>query len=316
MKILVTGATGFVGRTLVPLLAERGHEVRAAVRRPDATVPGAATAAVGEIGPDTDWAAALRGAEAVVHLAARVHVMRDRAKDPLAAFRQVNTEGTRRLAEAAAAAGVRRFVLVSSIKAVTDESRPAPVAERDTPRPGSPYGISKLEAEQALAAVGSRTGMETVVLRPPLVYGPGVGGNFRTLMELIRRRVPLPVGKVENRRSLLFVENLADAIALALVHPDAAGHAFLLHDSFPMSTPDLVRGLAREMGVKPRLIAVSPDLLRLGARLAGKRAAYDRVAGSLVVEDHLIHRTLLWRPPRNTAYGLRATAEWFKSCRG
>ncbi|MGQ9370044.1 NAD-dependent epimerase/dehydratase family protein [Azospirillum sp. ST 5-10] len=316
MRVLVTGATGFVGTTLVPLLAGQGHEVCAAVRRPEALAPGARTVVVGDIGPDTEWSAALAGIDAVVHLAARVHVMRDREADPLAAFRHVNTAGTRRLAEAAAAAGVRRFVFLSSIKAVTDESRPAPVGDREPPCPRSPYGISKLEAERALAEVASRTGLETVVLRPPLVYGPGVGGNFRRLMELIRRRVPLPLGRVDNRRSLIYVENLCDAAALALVHPEAPGHAFLLHDAFPLSTPDLVRRLAHELGVVPRLVAVPPDLLRLAATLAGRRAVYDRIAGSLVLEDHAIHRTMQWRPPRNTAYGLRATAEWFNSCRG
>lgn len=313
MRVLVTGATGFVGAHLVPLLLERRHAVRAAVRRADAAVPGADTVAVGDIGPDTAWDAALEGVEAVVHLAARVHVMRERSTDPLAAFRRVNTEGTGRLAAAAAAAGVRRFLFVSSVKAVADESRSEPIRADTPPDPHSPYGWSKLEGERALAEAAAGSGMETTVLRPPLVYGPGVGGNFRTLMRLVRRGVPLPLGRVENRRSLLFVGNLADCVEACLVHPDAGGRTFLLHDGLPLSTAELVRRLAFAFNRPARLAKVPPPLLAAAARLAGRRAAYDRVAGSLVVDDRAIHRAIGWSPPRNTAYGLRVTADWFKA---
>jgi len=310
MRVLVTGATGFVGRTLVPLLLARGHAVRAAVRRPDAAVPGAETVAVGDIGPDTGWAEALDGVDAVVHLAARVHVMQDTAADPLAAFRAVNTAGTRRLAEAAAARGVRRFVYLSSIKAVTDESRPEPIADSTPPDPHSPYGVSKREAELALAGIA---GLEPVILRPPLVYGPGVAGNLRTLLRLCARRVPLPLASVRNRRSLIHVDNLADAIALCLVHPAAPGRAFVLSDGAALSTADLIRAFSAGLGVAPRLFPCPPALLKLGATLTGRMAAYDRVAGSLELDDRGIRETLGWLPPCPPASGLRATAEWFKA---
>ncbi len=240
--------------------------------------------------------------------------MRDRAADPLAEFRRVNRDGTRRLAEAAAAAGVRRFVFVSSIKAVCDESRPEPVTDATPPAPHSPYGVSKREAEEALAEVAARTGLEAVTLRPPLVHGPGVGGNLRTLMELIRRGVPLPLGAVDNRRSLLSVGNLADLIAACLVRAEAAGRVFLPHDGAPMSTPDLIRALAAGLGAPARLPFAPVPILKAAATLAGRRAAFDRVAGSLVLDDAGLRR-FGWSPPLDAASGLRATAEWFKANR-
>ncbi|KAA0688717.1 NAD-dependent epimerase/dehydratase family protein [Azospirillum brasilense] len=322
MRVLVTGATGFVARTVIPLLVERGHSVRAVVRqkgdgRPDIAVPHAAdTVTIGDIGPATAWGSALQGMDAVVHLAARVHVMRDRESDPLAAFRCVNTAGTRVLAEAAAAAGVKRMVYLSSVKALADESRPEELSEETEPDPHSPYGISKLEAERALAEISARTGLEAVVIRPPLVYGPGVGGNFLRLMQAVDRGIPLPLGALENRRSLIFVGNLADAIQECLTHPQAAGGRFLVHDGRPMSTPELVRAIAEALGKPARLLPVPPSLLALAARLARREAMLDRVAGSLVIDDGAIRRALNWRPPCYPAYGLRLTAEWFKAVRG
>lgn len=317
-RVLVTGATGFVGRVLVRRLLDRGVAVRAAVRGPAEAAravlpPGTEVAVVGAIGPDTDWTDALAGVDAAAHLAARVHVMRDAAADPLAEFRAVNTAGTRRLAESAAAAGARRLVFVSSIKAVVDESRPDPVTDSTPADPHSPYGRSKREAEEALAAVSAATGLETVVLRPPLVYGPGVAGNLRTLLKLCARRVPLPLDGVRNRRSLIGVENLADAVAACLFHPAAAGHCFLVDDGAPLSTADLVRALSAGLGVAPRLLPVPPALLGLAAWLLGRPGALDRVAGSLELDSRGIRGTLGWAPPLDTASGLRATAEWFKA---
>ena len=315
MRILVTGATGFVGRTLVPLLVERGHEVRATVRRAGVVVAGAETVAVSDIGPDTDWTVALDGVDAVAHLAARVHVMHDTEADPLTAFRRVNTEGTRRLGEAAAAAGVKRLLYVSSVKALADESRAEPLSETTEPDPHSPYGLSKLEAERALAAISTRTGLEVVVIRPPLVYGPGVGGNFRTLLTAVARGLPLPLGSLDNRRSLIYVGNLADAIAAGLTHPCAVGGRFLVHDGAPLSTAELVRAIGRALDRPARLLPVPEGLLALGARLTGKQAVYDRIAGSLTIDDSAIRRALDWHPPFDSGFGLRVTAEWVKASR-
>lgn len=317
MRVLVTGATGFVASALIPMLADRGHHVRAAVRRPGA-FPVPDTVAPGDIGPDTDWGRALDGINAVVHLAARVH-QAEEPGDPAEALglhRRVNVEGTRRLAEAAAAAGVRRMVLVSTIKAVTENGAEAPVTDATPPRPTSPYGISKLEAEQALEAVAARTGLEQVVIRPPLVYGPGVGANFRQLMELCRRAPPLPFGAIRNRRSLVYVGNLAGAITACAEHRDAPGHRFLVHDGTVLSTPDLIRAIARSLGRPARLFGVPPSLLGAALKLIGRGDAFDRLAASLELDDRAIRKTLGWQPLWSQEDALRVTAEWFNAAAG
>ncbi|MEY4489666.1 MAG: hypothetical protein RIQ79_2174, partial [Verrucomicrobiota bacterium] len=269
-KVLVTGARGFVGRPVVAALRASGCEVRGAVRSAPADAGAGAAAGycevvAGELGPDTDWSTALAGVEVVVHLAARVHQMSDRAADPLAEFRRVNVEGTRRLAEQAAAAGVRRLVFVSSIK-VNGEGTEGGVAymENDSPAPEDPYGVSKWEAEQALKTVGVATGLEVVVLRPPLMVGKGVKGNLASLTGAIRRGMPLPFGAItSNRRSLLDVRNLADVIVLCAAHPKAAGEVFLVSDGVPVSTAELARHLGRVAGRAPVLIPVPVCMLRL-----------------------------------------------------
>ncbi|EWY41335.1 NAD-dependent dehydratase [Skermanella stibiiresistens SB22] len=314
MRILVTGATGFVASALIPILRGRGHAVRAAVRRAGAR-PVADTVVVGDIGPETDWREALAGMDAVVHLAARVHQAEEPADDAeaLALHRLVNVEGTRRLAESAAAAGVRRMVLVSTIKAVTENGAERPVTDATVEAPTSPYGVSKLEAERALMEVAARTGLEAVVVRPPLVYGAGVGANFLRLLELCRRAPPLPFGAIRNRRSLIHVENLAGAILSCVEHPAAPGHRFLVHDGTALSTPDLIRTLARALGRPARLFAVPPALLGAALRLIGRGDAFDRLAASLELDDRAIRDTLGWQPFWSQEDALRVTAEWFNA---
>jgi nucleoside-diphosphate-sugar epimerase len=349
-RVLVTGATGFVGRALVRWLVDLGWPVRAALRRsgpPAPPLPGAVeTVTVGELGPDTDWGPALDRIELVVHLAARVHVMGERGAAALAHYRRTNVEGSRRLAEAAQAAGVRRLLLMSSVKAVGDGGD-GPLTELTVPAPSDPYGRSKLEAEAAVreAAAGApgrlgmeapgRLGMEApgrlamdcsgrlamdcsgrpdmdwVVLRPPLVYGPGVGANFLRLLELSRRGWPLPLGAVDNRRSLVFVDNLADAVIHCLIHPSAAGRCFFIHDGEPLAVPELIRRLAGHLGRPARLLPVPPSLLRLVGALPGLGAAYHRLCGSLEVDDSALRCATGWSPPFTTDAGLRLTADWF-----
>ena len=310
MRVLVTGANGFVGRVLCRHLADKGHLVRGAVRVVDGRFPpGAEPAAVGDIGPATDWRPFLAEVDAVVHLAARVHVMHDSAPDPLAEFRRINTQGALNLARQAVAAGVKRFVFVSSIK-VMGEGRDAPYTEADALEPNDPYAVSKREAEEGLRALAAATGLEIVILRPPLVFGPGVGANFLRLVRWVRGGVPLPFGAVRNRRSLVYVGNLADAIGLSLEHPAAAGRVFLVSDGEDVSTVELVIRLAGAMGCRPRLFSVPPPILAWLGRALGRSAEMDRLLGSLCVDSSLLRRTLAWSPPFSLDNGLRETVAW------
>lgn len=307
MKVLVTGASGFVGIPTCQRLLVDGHQVIAAVRRDDAPVAdGVEKRKTGELGADTDWRAALEGIDAVVHLAARAHVMRDGAADPLALFRRINRDGAIRLAEQAAAAGVRRLLFVSSIKVNGEATRPdRPFTADDPPAPVDPYGISKAEAEAGLAEIAARTGLSLAILRPPLVHGPGAKGNLATLIRVIEKGWPLPLGAIDNRRSLIGVANLADALAF-LVASDAQGR-FLIRDGEDLSTPELIRRLAQAIDRPARLLPVPVGLLRFLGRLTGRSAAIDRLTGSLVVDDSRL-RELGWTPPIGLTAGLRAFA--------
>jgi len=309
--VLVTGADGFIGARLCRTLEAGGYSARRAVRR----VRGAATPAVlavGEVHGETDWSAALAGAECVVHLAARTHVLEETAPDPLAEYRRVNVAGTRALARQAAAAGVRRLVFVSSIKVNGERTGERPYAEDDAPRPEDAYGISKQEAERELGEVAAETGLESVVLRPPLVYGPGVKGNFLRLLNLVARGVPLPFAALDNRRSLIGAGNLCDAIRAALAAPQADGRTYLVSDGEDTSTPGLMRALALALEVKPRLFPCPPAVLRALAAALGRSGEAARLTGSLQVDASRIRRELAWQPPQALAQGLAETARWYR----
>jgi nucleoside-diphosphate-sugar epimerase len=315
--VLVTGATGFIGSALCRRLRKEGLAVRAVIRNWSKV-----SSASGSHGSDYEWVVlhdqssdeetrqALKGVQTVVHLAARVHVMRDQAADPLAEFRRINRDWTERLARLAAEQGVRRFVFLSSIKVNGEESR-LPFTEQDMPNPQDSYGISKWEAEQALAAVSSETGLETVVIRSPLVYGPGVGGNFLSLLKLIRSGLPLPLGSVRNRRSLIYCENLVDGLIACVREPRAAGQTYLVSDGEDLSTPDLIRRIARAMGRSVRLWPVPVSLLRWGGGRVGRRGAVARLTESLQINASKIRRELGWSPPWSVDQGIEETVAWF-----
>jgi len=306
-RVLVTGASGFIGNTAVRMLARAGWSVRAALRagaRLDADVE---KVIVGELSPDTDWSEALRSVDAVLHLAARVHVMNDHAADPLAEFRRANVAGTRRLAAQAAAAGVGRFVYMSSIKVNgerTFEGRPFRAS--DAPAPIDPYGVSKLEAERELAAIGAATTMQICSIRPVLVYGPGVKGNFASLMRVVAKGLPLPLGSIENRRSLVSVTNLVDLAMSCLSDPRAAGQTFLVSDGVDLSTSDLLRRIGEALDRRARLINVPPALLRGVASVLGRSAVASRLCDSLQVDISPTCERLNWAPPQSVTDGLRA----------
>jgi nucleoside-diphosphate-sugar epimerase len=304
--VLVTGATGFVGRSLCRVLLDRGHEVAAAVRGRsaiDRLPPGVQAVTVGDIGPDTDWRSALlKGIDVVAHLAARVHVLKETAADPAAEFHRVNVAGTERLAQAAAGR-VRRLVYVSSVHAMCTLSA-EPLTEASPCRPETPYGMSKLQAEHTLQQIGEKTGLQTVLLRPPPVYGPGGAGNLARLLGLARSGWPLPLGGIDARRSLVYVGNLADALAACIEHPAAAGETFLVSDGEDVSLSDLVRHAAAATGCRARLLPAPTGPLRLAARGLGKAGAVDRLLGSLVVDSSKIRERLGWQPPHTLAEGL------------
>lgn len=307
-RVLVTGANGFVGQALCPWLENTGWAVKKAVRTAqDGCI------AVGDIGQDTDWRTALDGMDAVVHLAARAHIMRDAVPDPLAVYRAINCAGAENLARQAAQSGVKRLVYVSSIKVNGESTTDHPFRSSDAPHPQDPYGVSKWEAEQALQRVAAETGLEIVILRPPLIYGPFVKANFLRLMNLIERGLPLPLGAVHNRRSLLYLGNLADAIRVCLTHPAAAGKTYLVSDGDPLSTAELVRRLAAALGKPALLPPVPPSLLRLAGLLTGKRAEVARLLDSLEIDGTAICHELDWQPPNTLEQGLAATAAWYRN---
>lgn len=314
-SILVTGANGFVGSALCAELLRRQYSVSGAIRG-DAGHDSYSTVHIADIGPDTDWTAALQGIGIVIHLAARVHVMHDAATDPLAAFRRTNTAGTEHLARCAAAAGVKRLVYLSSIKVNGEETVGSHrYSEQDIPQPQDPYGISKWEAEQALHRVAKDTGLEVVIVRPPLIYGSEVKGNFIQMMRVVARGVPLPFSSLKNTRDLLYVGNLTDALIACATHPAAAGQTYLLCDGEPVSTTQLLRTLAHALAVPSRLFPFPSGVLKLTGRLSGRAAQLDRLLGSLQVDNGKIRRELNWTPPFTLQQGLQATADWYRNNR-
>jgi len=310
MTILVTGANGFVGAALCARLERQALPFRAATRTNQQAQRHSGAVAVGEINGQTDWANALQGVQQVVHLAARVHVMQDRSGDPLAEFRRVNVEGTAKLARQAAARGVRRLVFVSSVK-VNGESTSAghPFTADDAPAPEDPYGVSKYEAEQALRQIAAETGMDVVIVRPPLVYGPGVKANFDAMMRWLARGAPLPLAAVTgNRRSLIVLDNLVDLIVTCLRHPAAANQTFLASDGEDLSTAALLRRMGQAQGTPARLFYMPVAVLRMGAAVLGKQGFYQRLCGSLQVDIGKTRQLLDWTPPVSVDEGLRRAA--------
>ena len=310
MNLLITGGTGFVGQHLVSQLTRRELFHQLAVRSQVENPSNHKYISVGDINAHTPWSQALAGVTDVVHLAARVHITQETSSDAYAAFRAVNTEGTLHLARQAAAAGVCRFIFLSSIK-VNGEGKPQAYLETDTPSPEDAYAASKWEAEQGLWKIAAETGMQMVILRIPLVYGPGVGANFLQLFQTVNKGWPLPLGGIANRRSLLYVGNLVDAMLVALEHPDAANKLYLLSDGQDVSTSQLVQRMAQALNKTPRLFSLPQGMLRLAASVLGKSSAVDRLYGSLYLDSAKIRQELSWIPPFSMQQGLAETAQWF-----
>lgn len=309
MRILLTGATGFIGQALLNELLRREHEVVAVKRKStsELPVPGACRSFfVADMSTDIDWLMVMQGVAAAIHTAARAHVMNDKVADPLAEFRKVNVDGTLNLARQAAAAGVKRFIFISSIKVNGEATSPGkPFLASDVPAPEDAYGLSKLEAERGLMQIAAETGLEVVIIRPPLVYGPGVKGNFASMIKLVEKGLPLPLGAIHNRRSLVGIDNLVDLIIRCVDHPAAVNQIFLAGDGEDVSTTELLRGVARAMGRPPRLIAVPAALLTCGAMLLGKRTLAQRLLGSLQVDISHTSELLDWKLPFTVDEGLR-----------
>jgi UDP-glucose 4-epimerase len=317
-KVLVTGATGFVGRHLCELLVQNGYDVTGTTRSEDTGFGPSAwrLMSIGDIGGEVEWAPLLRDVDYVVHLAARVHVMHEQEHDPLAAFRRVNVAGTDRLLRSAGEQGVKRVVFVSTIKVHGEGTQGVPYKSDDTLAPTDPYGQSKLEAEQVLERLGRELGIETSVIRPPLVYGSGVGGNFIRLMRLVARGIPLPFGRIDNARSLVYVGNLCDLVCECLANPRAAGEQFLVSDNADMSTKQLVQNIAAAMSKPSRLLPVPAALLRGAAKLIGRGEEVSRLTDSLQVDIADTIETLGWTPPVSPEEGIRTTVQWYERQQG
>lgn len=316
MRIVITGASGFVGSHLCRTLQGVGSDVLACLMSPEeqgAIPAGVASVVAGAIDGQTVWGEILRKDDTVVHLAARVHVMRETAKDPLAEFRRVNTGGTGNLARQAAAAGVKRLVFMSTIGVNGNDSGTGFYSENDVPHPHNDYSVSKYEAEVELKKISAETGLEVVILRAPLVYGPGNPGNFLSLLRIIGKGIPLPLASVRNVKSFLYVGNLTEAIKICLAHPSAAGNTYLASDTEYVSTPELLHKLAQALGRSARLFPFPPAALKVLAGMAGKSAAAERLLASLAVDSSKIRKELGWSPPFTLTAGIQATADWYKS---
>lgn len=316
MKILITGANGFIGKALCAELLRQGYSVRAALRSAESSVDTIEAFVVGAINGETDWSDALRGIDVVVHLAARVHVMQDAVVDALAAYRKVNVEGTLNLAGQAAQAQVRRFIFISSIK-VNGESTllGQPYTAEDAPAPVDAYGVSKREAEDGLRQLADATGMEVVIIRPPLVYGPGAKANFHRMIRWLDQGLPLPLGAIHNRRTLVALDNLVDLIVTCVDHPAAVNQTFLAGDGEDLSTTDLLQRMAAALGKKAWLISVPMRLLAIGSRLFGRQAMAQRLCGSLQVDSAKARNLLGWTPPVSVDEALRRTARDYRESR-
>lgn len=317
-KILVTGASGFVGTALVDRLATHPDFTPRAVTRHENQhlSPAIDAVQISGLTSDVDWNAALQGIDAVVHAAARVHVMKDTSTDPLIEFRRVNVDGTLNLARQAAKSGVKRFVFISSIK-VNGEGTlfDKPYRAEDPPAPADPYGVSKMEAEKELLQLAKETGIDVVIIRPPLVYGPGVKANFASMLKWLDRCAILPFGAVNNRRSFISLDNLIDFIVTSINHPEAANHVFLVSDGEDVSTTELLKKTADAMGKKTLLLPVPVGIMRFVSKLLGKENVTDRLFGSLQVDISKAKKMLGWTPPLSVDEGLLRTVRGAKTSR-
>lgn len=321
-RVLVTGANGFVGRETCTALTDLKIPVRRAVRSwsPEGSLPGELRrdqvqeqeiCSVGEIGESTDWSKALDGIDVVVHLAACVHVMKESSASALSKFQRVNTAGTEQLARAAVKGGVKRLIYVSSVHVNGRSTNGRPFAESDAPHPQNAYSISKWEAEQKLRVISQESNLEIVIVRPPLVYGPGAPGNFMRLVRLIESGMPLPFASVQARRSFIYVRNLANAIVTCATHTGAAGQVFLVSDGEDVSTVELIHLIAKALRRPARLIPFSQRWLRILGKLAGRSKQLDQLLASLVIDSSRIRRELAWNPPYFMSDGLQETVDWY-----
>lgn len=310
-RVLITGASGFIGSHVAEAIVRAGYQVRRALRRPAGGGFDGDDVVLGDFDAQTDWSAALAGVNVVVHAAAKVHLMHRRASRTPDAYRVANVDATRQLAESAARAGVRRFVFLSSASVNGDGVDGRPVSERSPIRPAGGYAASKAQAESLLVEVGMRTGMQTIALRPPMVYGPGNPGNLPRLMDLIRRGLPLPFGAVDNHRSFIAVRNLVDAIVSVCTTDRRLGHAYAVADGMALSTPQLIRLLGEGIGRKPRLVSVPVPWLMVLAGWIGRRDDMQRLTGSFEIDDTAFRHDLGWHPPVAPGPELVATGRWF-----
>ena len=314
-KVLVTGANGFIGAALCQKMLEGGWSVVGANRNESSVAQRPfeyKSVKIDLLDPDSHWKAVLENVDTIVHLAARVHVLNETAPDAIAAYRQINVAGTLNLIRAAESAGVRRFIYMSTVK-VNGEGKPDPYTEQDRPRPKGPYAVSKYETEQELHERNNKTDLELVVLRPPLVYGPQVKANFLQLLRVVDKGIPLPLANVKNRRSMIFLGNLIDAILVCIQHPSAAGKTYLVSDDQDMSTPELLQKTAAWLGKSLRLFPFPIPLLRLIAKPVGKSDAVKGLLDSLCVDISKIRAELNWKPRFTMEEGLHQTAKWYRA---